>query len=270
MNLHNFEKILSERTKDELVGILLAIASEYEEIKQRIELNFADENDEDEISRSITLMRTFISNNSDRDGFVSYEDINEAVKGADLVLEKACAALEKNKTMHALELALCIVHEMTGLLYCTDDSDGTVEGVIEESFGFIDEMIEDEELSSVDKENIFNKLIEEASHRRYEDRNDWRLDLLGSCAELANTPVLRNKLENHLASMIKNEKEDSWSGSYFAERINLIRYRMIEQHDGPKKAQEFMEQNLQYSNFREMAIESAMREKDYDSVYMAK
>jgi hypothetical protein len=70
--------------------------------------------------------------------------------------------------------------------------------------------------------------------------------------------------------MIKNEKEDSWSGSYFAERINLIRYRMIEQHDGPKKAQEFMEQNLQYSNFREMAIESAMREKDYDSVYMAK
>ena len=41
---------------------------------------------------------------------------------------------------------------------------------------------------------------------------------------------------------------------------------MVEKHDGQKKAQEFIENNLQYSNFREMAIKSAMNKKDYDYV----
>ncbi len=262
----DIEKILSERTKDELVEFLLDIASGYEEIKQRIELNFGDGNDEDEIRKSIELIRTFIRNNSDYYGFVDYADTYEAVKGADLVLEKARSAFEKNKTMHALDLALCVIHEMMDLLEGADDSDGIVGGVIEESFAFISEIIQDEKLSSLDKESIFNKLVEEASNRRYEGWTDWRLDLLDNCLELADTPILRDKLENHLASIIENKEGDSWSVNYFAERVNLIRYHMIEQHDGQKKAQEFIEQNLQYSNFRKMAIESAMRKKDYDSV----
>ncbi len=41
---------------------------------------------------------------------------------------------------------------------------------------------------------------------------------------------------------------------------------MIEQYDGPKKAREFIGQNLQYPEFRKMAIENAMKEKDYDAV----
>jgi len=262
----DIKKILSERTKDELVEFLLAVASEHEEIKQLIELNFADENDENEISRSIALIRTYIEKNSDRDGFVVYGDTDEAVKGAYLVLEKASSALGKNKTMHALELALCVVREMIDLLQYADDSDGTIGCTIEESVHFIDEIVEDEELSPVDEENIFNKLLKEASDRRYKDLNDWQLELLGSCAVLAGTPALRSKLENHMASMVKNGKEDSWSSNYFAERINLIRYHMIEQHDGTKKAQDFIKQNLQYSEFREMAIENAMGKKDYDSV----
>ncbi|AEG61727.1 hypothetical protein V6C32_01230 [Desulforamulus ruminis] len=260
------KKILSERTKDELVKFLLAIAAEYEEIKQRIELDFNDGNDEDEIRKSMMLMRTFIRNNSDRHGFVACGDTWEAVKGADLVLEKARSALAKNKPMHALELALCVIHEIMDLLEGADDSDGVVGGEIEESLTFVREVVKDEALSPVDKESNFQKLIEEAAHGRYEGWTDWRLDLLGSCSELAGTLVLRNKLENHLVLIIKNEREDSWSGSYFAERVVLIRYRMIEQYDGQKAAQEFIRQNLHYLEFRKMAIENAMRKKDYDAV----
>ena len=102
----DIKEILSERTKDELIELLLDIAAEYEEIKQRIELNFDAGNDEDEITKSIALIRTFIWNNSDRNEFVAYGDTDEAVKGADLVLEKACITLGKNKAIHALALAL--------------------------------------------------------------------------------------------------------------------------------------------------------------------
>ncbi|MDR3601047.1 MAG: SWIM zinc finger family protein [Desulfosporosinus sp.] len=262
----NIEKILSDRTKDELVEFLLDIASEYEEIKRRIELNFDDGNDEAELSKAIALIRTYISNNSDRHGYVAYGDTGEAVRGADLVLEKAHSALEQNKPVHALQLSLCVIQEMMDLLQDADDSGGVISEVIVESLAFIDEMSRDEELKPIHKETMFNKLIEEASHRQYVDWTDWRIDLLESCSELADTSDLRGKLENYLILMLKNEGGDSWGVNYLSERVNLIRYHLVEKHDGQKKAQEFIENNLQYSNFREMAIKGAMNKKDYDYV----
>jgi len=262
----NIEKILSDRTKEELVEFLLDIANEYEEIKRRIELNFDDGNDEAELSKAIALIRTYINNNSDRHGFVAYGDTGEAVRGAELVLEKAHFALEQNKPVHALQLSLCVIQEMMDLLQGADDSDGVIGGVIEESLAFIDEMSGDEELKPIHKETMFTKLIEEASHRQYNGWTDWRIDLLESCSELADTSDLRGKLENYLILMLENEKGDSWGFNYLAERVNLIRYHLVEKHDGQKKAQEFIENNLQYSNFREMAIKSAMNKKDYDYV----
>lgn len=262
----DIKKILSDRTKDELVEFLWELASEYEEIKQRIELNFDNGNDADEITKSIALIRTYIRNNSDKHGFVGYRDIFDAVKGAAMVLEKARCAFEKNKTMHAVELVLCVMQEMVDFLQGADDSDGIIDGMIEESLFFIDEVIDDGELSPIHTESLFVKLIEEATNKRYEGWTDWRLDLLRRCAELADTPNLRNKLENLLLSMVESEKGDSWSVNYFAERVNLIKYQMVEEYDGQKKALQFIEQNLQYSTFRKMAIENAMKKKDYDLV----
>ena len=74
--------------------------------------------------------------------------------------------------IHALDITLCVIHEMMDLLDNADDSSGTVGGVISKSLGFIDVMIEDAELSPVDKESFFNKLIEEASNRRYDGWTD--------------------------------------------------------------------------------------------------
>jgi hypothetical protein len=260
------KKIFSARTKDELVEFLLEIASEYEEIKRRIELNFNIENDEDEIKKSIALIHTYINNNSDKWGFVSYGSTSEVVNGADLVLEKARGAWERNKITHAVKLALCIIREMVDLFEKADDSDGVIGGTIEESFAFIAEIIEDEALSPAQKEEIFDQLMAEAANQRYDGWTDWRLNLLGKCSQLADNRQLRAKLENHLVAMIGNEKGDSWGVNYFAEKVNLIRYHMIAKYDGQKKAEEFIGQNLQYSDFRKMAIESAMKQKDYHGV----
>jgi len=123
-----------------LAEFLLDLASENEEIKQRIELDFEDGNDEGELYKSIALIRTIIRNNSDKHGFSAYGDAYEAVKGADLVLEKARIASDQNKTVHALQLSLCVIHEMMDLLQGADDSDGVIGGVIEESFAFIEEI----------------------------------------------------------------------------------------------------------------------------------
>jgi len=261
----DLKKTLTARTKAELVDFILDIAAEYEEIKQRIELNLTAGNEEDEIRKSTALIRTFIRKNSDRDGFVSYEQAYEVSRGADLVLEKAVSALNRHKPGHALDLTLCVIHEMIDLLGGADDSDGCIGQSIEESLALIDEIV-DEEMNPLHKESLFNKLMEEASNRRYRDWDDWRLQLLDSCSMLADAPVLRNKLEKQLTALISNGNDDSWHANYLAEKVNLIRYNLIEQNDGPDQAREFIQQNLHYSDFRKMALDRAMNQKDYNLV----
>lgn len=260
----DIRKVLTETPKDKLVEFLFNIALEYREIKRLIELNFAIENDDDEINKSIALIRAYIKSNSDRSGYVDYRNTYEAVKGAELVLEKAYGTLERNRIKQALDLALCVIHEMMVLLDCADDSDGIIGGVIEQSFDLISRIIEDEELSPADKESIFDKLFKEASNRQYESWTDWRLNLLGYCSELANTPVLRNKLDTYFSILISKENEDSWSSNYLAERIELIKYHMAEQYEGQANLQEFIEKNIKYNSFRKMAIENAIKEQNYE------
>ncbi len=261
----DIKKILSEATKDDLVDFMLDIASEYK-IRQRIELSFGIDDDEDEINNCIIMIRTYIQKNSDRSGFVRYEDTYEAVKGAEMVLYKARNARYQDKLMYSLTLTLCVIREMMDLLNDSDDLDGIVGGLIREGFELIESISNEETLSGECKQKIFHKLMEEASNKRYDGWDDWRLELLESCSRLADSPQLRNYMDNHLISLMEIEKGDSWSSNYFTEKINLIRYHMIEKYDGKKKAQEFLNQNLKYSEFREMAIKNAMDIKDYDKV----
>lgn len=260
------DQILSARTKEELIDFLIEIAAENEEVKQRILLELDDGDDEEDILKAVSLIHTYIRNNSDRHGFVNYRDTDNAVYGAELVLEKAETAVDEENVVHAVNLALCVVREMVDLIQNADDSSGTIGGVIEHGFSLIEEIIEDTEISPFEKRTIFESLIKEASHRRYDGWTDWRLNYLESASRLSDTPELRNKLENQMSIFAKNEDIDSWSGSYFAEKVNQIRYNMILQNDGEQKALEFIDQNLQFSSFRKMTIDRAMQNKDYDQV----
>ena len=76
-----------------------------------------------------------------KEEFVNHSNTYNAVKGAELVLEKAQDAYGQNKFIHAVDLAICIIQEMVELILNSDDSSGTVGGVIEGSFIFINEII---------------------------------------------------------------------------------------------------------------------------------
>ena len=262
----NIRDILLSRTKEDIVKFLLGIASENEEIKQRILLKFDEADDEKEMSQAVALIHVYIRNNSDRHGFVNYRSTSDAIYGAELVINKADSAWEKGKTVHAVNLALCVVQEMVDLLQGADDSDGEIGGVIERGFTFITEIIGNTELSPTEKNIIFENLIKEASHRRYDGWTDWRLNFIEACSLISDTTDFRDRLEKHMALLSKKEDIDSWGGSYFAEKVNQIRYNIILQNDGEQKAQEFIEQNLRFPSFRKMSIVRALQKKDYEQV----
>ena len=264
--MRSLDNILSERSKEELVEYLLEIASENDEIRNRIRYDFDTADDQNNISQSVKLIRSYIKKSSDRHGFVAYSHTAEATRGAYLVIEKARSALIRNKTEHALDLLICVLHEMMDLLEGCDDSDGDVGGKIEYSLSTISEIIGRKSYSQIIKDNIFKKLLEEASSKRYDGWTDWKMTLLEYCSSLADTPQRRDKLDQELLKMVKTSSEDSWSHIYLKEKINMIRYNMVLINEGDEAAQEFIMNNLEFSGFRKMAIEKAFERKDTDTV----
>jgi hypothetical protein len=261
----DMKQILLERSKEELVEFLLKISAVNDEMKQRILLQFNDADDEEEISEAISLIRTSIKMHSDRHGFVSYDETNQAVRGAELVLEKAYSVC-KDKPIYGINLAVCVVREMVGLIENADDSDGTVGCIIDQGFRAVNEMIEAAEWPPADQYRIFESLLREAAHRRYNGWTDWRLNFLETCSRIADTPAMRTQLEKHIEILGRQEEPGSWDHGYYTEKVNLIKYNLILNHDGKKKAEAFAETQLQFPSFRKMAIAQSMENRDYERV----
>lgn len=263
---NSLDSILAERSKEELVEYLLDIASEYDEIGNRMRYDFDTVDDQNKLVQSAKLIRSYIKKSSDRRGFVAYGHTAEATRGAYLVIEKARSALMRNKTEHALGLVICVLHEMMDLLEGCDDSDGDVGGKIEDALNTINEIVARKSYSQGIKDHIFKQLLEEASSKRYDGWIDWKMRLLEYCSSLADTPKRRDKLDQELLKMGEVSSEDSWSLVYMKEKINMIRYTMVLVNEGDEAAQEFIINNLEFPGFRIMAIEKAFERKDFDTV----
>lgn len=254
--------ILSAQPKEKLVHFLASLALEYNEIGQRVELEFDSKDEKQEVKRCISLIRSYIRQHSDIDGFIPYKEAFGATKGARMVIERAEKATSCGEYTRALGLYLCVLHEMVPLLQYADDSSGSISTVIEETLEGIKALV-DQVLTSKESEHFFRELLKEASNKIYEGWDNWKLELLEACATLAVTQERREILEKHLQSIIES-LEDTWTSRYLAERVTLIQYQLLIQFEGEDKAADFIEQNISFPHFREMAIREALSKKQYD------
>ncbi len=261
-----YATLLEAQSKEELVKLLLAIGAEYEELKQEIMLQLGGGSEEDLISEAVVLIRSWIDKHSDRDGFVRYDAVWDAVRGADKVLDKANLLGESGRLAEAVKLILLVMREMVDLLDRADDSAGSIGSVIDDALNLLAALLNDEELDEDEQEAVFELLLTAADEQIYDGWSDWRLSLLSLCAEVAEGEGLRVQLEEYLAALIDEEKKSVWRDKYLAERVNLIRYGMVKRFDGEEQAEHFLMQNLHLSDFREIAIEQSVKEKNYERI----
>ena len=253
---------LENQSKENLVKLLVSLASESEVIARRIEMAVFEGDAEAWVRESRLLIRSYIEDHADRHGFVEYGDVDKAVDGARLVLEQARDAKEGSL---ALTLSFCVLEEMLDLLQSADDSSGTIGGVIEESLECVGEV-----LSAVDSgsewevERYFGMLVAESADRRFHGWSDWQLRLLGWALGLATTPEQKALWDQQVVAIATYHKKESWSFDYFGEQTAMMQYHWLIQHEGEMPAREFLQNHLRYASFRELAIGEALQVGRYD------
>ncbi|OUB00320.1 hypothetical protein [Bacillus thuringiensis] len=69
-----------------------------------------------------------------------------------------------------------------------------------------------------------------------------------------------------LENMIPAHSKESWSGTYRISQCKQLQLQLIQLFDGSSKEEAFIQNNLQYSEFREKAIQHAFHLCEYEKV----
>lgn len=255
---------LEALSKEQLIELLLEYAKEIPEVRRLLSLRFAKADGKEDLQSFAKLIRTYVRQNSDRGGFVPYRAVSRALTGAEMVMGKANEALERGEPIRAARIGFCVLHELTDLLQTCDDSDGLVGGMIEECLGLASQAAEGaSSLSASERKELFRMLLEEARHPGLEDWGEWQLSLLESATLLVGGEEERKEWEISLQRLLDRNAR-SGTGSYFANEAAVLKYRLIRRFDDEKTADEFLRENIELSNIRELAIHEAIAEQRYD------
>jgi hypothetical protein len=261
----NLKELLEAQSKESLISLLLSFAADSEMVEQRVKLHVSRAGGVEELAECRKLIQTYINTYSDEHGFVSWRNVDRAVEGAEMVAEKARQAADDAEWVRAVRINLCILEEMLDLLQAADDSGGTIGGIIEESLERIQEVVQKiDRMSQGDHEEVFRMLLEESGHSLLDGWPDWQLAFLEFSSSLAVTADLRKEWEEHVSQISSRQREETWSGNYFAERLAMMRYRSIRAYEGEERARDYLNHHLHFSDFREIAIRDALDNGRYD------
>jgi uncharacterized Zn finger protein len=255
----DLKALLEAQSKDNLIDLLLTLAAESDTAEQRIKLHVSHASGVEGLAECRDLIRSYIYTYSDDDGFVNWRNVNQAVEGAEIVAKKVHEAIENAESIPAIQMSLCILEEMLHLLQAADDSGGIIGGLIEESLDRIQEVTQSVELlPQLETKEILHLLLEESESSPLDGWSDWRLALLEAAFSLAKTTDLYKEWEECVCRLISKQEEGSWSRNYFSEHIALLRYRYLLEIESNEQAREFLNQNLQFSTFRRLAIQQML------------
>lgn len=178
LSFEELRRVLLNTPKEDLVDYLIDRASRDREVRQSLELTFYREDHRDELKKAIALINSSIDRYSDRHGFVSYENIDEALQGAEQVLSIGEKVYEKREYLHVVDLILAVIHELVGLLDSTDDDSGAIDYIMEESFQLLHRVVQEKELSLDSKRAIYDKIMREADNPLLDQWDEYREELL--------------------------------------------------------------------------------------------
>ncbi|SHG83891.1 hypothetical protein [Ornithinibacillus halophilus] len=262
MDLHTKIKKL---TKSELVDLLMDLVEGDEDIQKKVEFKIFTPNDE--IKASKQLIRKYINENKRR-GFVSWRNVHASLQGAEMVLNKGRDKLVGGEEEVSIRLGLTVISMVTDMLQYTDDSGGEIDYMINRSIDLLRDASSMALLSTKHRvqEAMFQLILNEALHKRYDGWNNIRHDLLDVCTIYSARSNAREELEITLDKLLTQiSSMTSHSSDYDQNVIKQLQLKIMERNGETEKAQHFINENIDNEDFREMAIEKELESGNYES-----
>lgn len=199
-------------------------------------------------------IRSYIASIGKRRGYIDWSGADAIGKSVDHLLLTAQKHLDQSHYQSTVYIACAIMEEMTPLLQYADDSDGAIGGPIEEAFDLLHQVVQSQIPDSLRSE-LLDYFLTTFDKNIYRDW-DWHLGLL----DLASAMVRTESEGNKVIARIDKSK----ASAYTLERVQLIKWELLLKIKGTEEAERFLIDNLANSRLRTIAIEAAIKDKNYE------
>ncbi|MFW2490396.1 SWIM zinc finger family protein [Clostridium chromiireducens] len=256
------KEVLNNLSKEKLIDIILDITQKDKTLKDSLIVRYSKGNREQELKKCKKLIGSIVRKHLGREGFISYREAGYFVSDMEELIEKI---RETDDIILALDIAFLVIDEGIEAFQYTDDSDGDVGYLVSETIDLISEIISYNEDIDSKIEEIFERLLSKSESKIFDGWTDYRMDMLGLCAEAATTEVLRDKLKIRLNYLIdKNSNNENMK--YSNENMLHILFNMVNKYGTKEEAEQFIKDNLKFSSFRELFKKKYLEEKNYKKV----
>lgn len=253
-----FEQTISAMTREKLNAILIDYARQepgfVDYVSARCVIN-TPSSDKEEYRR---IIRNAVDTVRGKHGYIDYWQASRAVKGEDMVLDKAQEFLKKQQPSRALQICQCVLEEMVPLLQEADDSNGSIGDVIGQAFQVLSECARQVEDAGFRK-GLLTYLLKECDNGRYEGWNDWRWEILVIASEV----VQSDKEVKNLFNRIDEIESKHGNLRYDYENATVIKMKVLERLGTKEDVKDFLNQHLDCTPLREQAIKNELKCRDY-------
>jgi uncharacterized Zn finger protein len=250
---------LESASRDTLINILLENAKQDRQFANALllRLGATDVDYSRMVQDALKSARSF-------DGLIEPHNAQKAAEQLQRIVNTA-ATLTGDK---AVQIYGAILDQLGDLLSEAEDIDGSLDGCLADALEGLRKAGESPTARVAALAYCLKKISNTQTHRR-----DWAMQLIEIAAGLVTTEEERVKITEVLSRYDEQPKSllgyySNYYTGYYAQQIALIQLKMIERLDGEAEARLFRDANLHLPTFRDMAIQSAIKAKDYRTAKM--
>ncbi|QTH45444.1 hypothetical protein J4772_14130 [Cohnella sp. LGH] len=256
-------EVLSALSKEQLIEDIVEMAQQDGVLKNSHILKYSQGSDAEELDRCKKLIAAIVKKYTGRGGFIEYRKVGSFAKEIAEVLEKAW---ETENVLLTTDIACLVLVEAVEAFQYADDSDGDIGWLADEAVDQLHEALADNANWEPElRERLFRKLLQESERTTFDDWEDYRVALLGMCAQFADVETLRNALKANIEDLVHAYASQEYQ-KYTSEALHGIWLGILREYGSAEETEQFIVANLHYSSFRESLITKYKQENDFDRV----
>ena len=262
---NNWEHLIETTSADELRSFLRDYGSQNEPFRRQLVATFLKPEAIDHRDTIWYYQNQIngIFEDYDYGGYIDYRHSHKAMRDVDHYLILSENFFGKANYIEAFSIVAAIAMEGVKAIQYMDDSSGQCGSAIAESFEMIGKILKITESKSLPY-HIFEWLYKQVQNSDY---NDYGLGDHLETLFFETAIVLKQLDKAYLFLEIKiNELADTegWSKEYYLQEYLLQKINLLQSEGRTKEADAIIDENLDYSKFRQIRVDNALADKDYN------
>ena len=253
--VERLESILKQIPHQELKDFVIQKALYDDTFRNVFLASFANLNNEESRKTYADQVDAILAAASDRDGYINWSNIYDVGLQVGNLISEASKQLYKKNYQTAFWITTVVMEKMTEALQFSDD-DGAIYECVEDALDLFRSMA----MMEMDREGKWRKEIFEYCMDAYNRKIYAEWDTHFEMLEIAIEMVKTDEEIEYILSLL-----DRPQGSMFAtEEAQLLKYRLLKRLRGEAAAKTYLEQHMENSQLRKLAIEMALEAKDFE------